>query len=84
VYNSNGAPLINSQLYSAEVNDIAQAGNIYWSTTAKNQHVGIQSNSSTPIVWPGANVSVWNGNTGGIEGNNIQSNTVTSNNMTLT
>jgi hypothetical protein len=57
VYNSNGAPLINGQLYSAEVNDIAQAGNIYWSTTAKNRFVGIQSNSSTPLVWPGANVS---------------------------
>ena len=83
VYNSNGAPLINSQLYSAEVNDIAQAGNIYWSTTAKNQTVGIQSNSSTPIVWPGANVSVYDpiGNTGGIQGNNIQANTVTGNNI---
>jgi hypothetical protein len=83
VYNSNGAPLINSQLYSAEVNDIAQAGNIYWSTTAKNQHVGIQSNSSTPISWAGANVSVFDpiGNTGGITGNNIQYGTITANNL---
>ncbi len=83
VYNSNGAPLINSQLYSAEVNDIAQAGNIYWSTTAKNRFVGIQSNSSTPVSWPGANVSIYDpiGNTGGITGNNIQYGTITANNL---
>jgi hypothetical protein len=78
VYNSNGAPLINGQLYSAEVNDIAQAGNIYWSTTAKNRTVGIQSNSSTPISWPGANVSVYDpgSNTGGITGNNIANSSI--------
>jgi hypothetical protein len=78
VYNSNGAPLINSQLYNAEVNDIAQSGNIYWSTTAKNRFVGIQSNSSTPIFWPGANVSVYDpgSNTGGITGNNIANSSI--------
>jgi hypothetical protein len=83
VYNSNGAPLINGQLYSAEVNDIAQAGNIYWSTTAKNRFVGIQSNASTPIVWAGANVSVYDpgSNTGGIGGNNIGANTITLTNL---
>ena len=79
VYNSNGAPLINGQLYTAEVNDIAQAGNIYWSTTAKNRFVGIQSNASTPISWAGANVSTYDpmSNTGGISGNNVASNSIT-------
>jgi hypothetical protein len=76
VYNSNGAPLINGQAYTAEVNDIAQSGNIYWSTTARNRTVGIQSNTSTPAVWPGANVSIYNGNTGGITGNNIANNSI--------
>ena len=86
VYNSNGAPLINSQLYSAEVNDIAQSGNIYWSTTAKNQTVGIQSNSSTPIVWAGANVSIFDpgSNTGGISSNNMTTTGVTAGSYTNT
>jgi hypothetical protein len=57
VYNSNGAPLINNQAYSITVNDIPTSGNIYWSTTARNRQVGIQSNSSTAVNWPGANVS---------------------------
>jgi hypothetical protein len=79
VYNSNGAPLINGQLYTAEVNDIAQSGNIYWSTTAKNRTVGIQSNASIPISWAGANVSTYDpmSNTGGISGNNVASNSIT-------
>jgi hypothetical protein len=79
VYNSNGAPLINSQPYNVEVNDIAQSGNIYWSTTAKNRSVGIQSNTSTPVVWAGANVSVYDpsSNTGGIIANNLANNSVT-------
>lgn len=71
IYNSNGAPLLNNQQYNIQVNDISQSGNIYWSTTAKNRMAGIQSNSSAAISWPGANVSTWNGNTGGITGNNI-------------
>jgi hypothetical protein len=83
---SNGAPLIPSSNYTINVNDIEQSGNIYWSTTARNRSVGVQSNVSIPVTWPGANVSVFDpgSNTGGIQGNNIQSNTVSSNNMTLT
>lgn len=83
---SNGAPLIPSSNYTINVNDIEQSGNIFWSTTARNRTVGVQSLSSAAIFWPGANISVFDpgSNTGGIQGNNIQSNTVTSNNMTLT
>ena len=78
VNNSNGAPLINSQAYTINVNDIPNAGNIYWSTTARNRQVGVQSNSSTPISWPGANVSVYDpgSNTGGITGNNIANSSI--------
>lgn len=81
VYNSNGAPLINNQAYNITVNDISNSGNIYWSTTARNRTVGVQSNSSSPVNWPGANVSTYNGNTGGIGGNNIQSNTISLTNL---
>ena len=81
IYNSNGSPLFNNQTYTINVNDIPTAGNIYWSTTAKNRTVGIQSNASIPVSWPGANVSVWNGNTGGITGNNIQNGTITANKL---
>jgi hypothetical protein len=83
---SNGAPLIPDSNYTINVNDIDQSGNIFWSTTARNRSAGVQSLSSAAVVWPGANVSVFDpgSNTGGIQGNNIQSNTVTSNNMTTT
>lgn len=83
VYNSNGAPLINSQAYNITVNDISTSGNIYWSTTARNRQVGVQSNSSTSVSWPGANVTIYDpgSNTGGIAGNNIQSNTIVLTNL---
>jgi hypothetical protein len=70
---SNGAPLIPDSTYSINVNDIEQSGNIFWSTTARNRQVGIQSLSSAAVLWPGANVSVYDpgSNTGGITGNNI-------------
>jgi hypothetical protein len=73
VNNSNGAPLIPSNTYSINVNDIEQSGNIYWSTTARNRQVGVQSLPSSLAVWPGANVTVYDpgSNTGGITGNNI-------------
>ncbi len=57
VNNSNGAPLIPNNTYSINVNDIEQSGNIYWSTTARNRFVGVQSLSSAAVSWPGANVS---------------------------
>jgi hypothetical protein len=54
---SNGAPLIPSSNYTINVNDIEQSGNIFWSTTARNRTVGVQSLSSAAASWPGANVS---------------------------
>ena len=84
--NSNGAPLVGNTSYTINVNDIVDAGNLYWSVTARNDQVGVRSDSSNVVVWPGANVSTFDpgSNTGGITGNNIQSNTVTSNNLTTT
>jgi hypothetical protein len=38
----------------------------YWSTTARNELAGRQSNSSSSFVWAGPSVTTWNGNTGGI------------------
>lgn len=79
VNNSNGAPLIPSNTYTINVNDIEQSGNIFWSTTARNRQVGVQSNVSNVAVWPGANVSVYDpgSNTGGIIANNLANNSVT-------
>jgi hypothetical protein len=76
---SNGAPLIPDSTYSINVNDIEQSGNIFWSTTARNRFVGVQSLSSAAISWPGANVTVYDpiSNTGGITGNNIANGTIT-------
>jgi len=54
--NSNGAPLIANTLYSITVNEL-DAGNLYWSVTARNDTVGITSNASSVVAWPGANVS---------------------------
>ena len=84
--NANGAPLLGNSTYTINVNDIQNAGNLYWSVTAKNDTVGVRSGSSNVVIWPGANVSTFDSgsNTGGITGNNIQSNTVSSNNMTVT
>jgi len=78
VNNSNGAPLIPNNTYTIDVNDIEQSGNIYWSTTARNRFVGVQSPASTLAVWPGANVSVYDpgSNTGGITGNNIANSSI--------
>lgn len=83
VNNSNGAPLIPNNTYSINVNDIEQSGNIYWSTTARNRFVGVQSNVSNVAVWPGANVSVYDpgSNTGGITGNNITNGSITPNKL---
>jgi hypothetical protein len=81
INNGNGAPLVNAQAYAIQVNDISTSGNIYWSTTARNRDVGIKSNSSSVLVWPGANVSIPIGNVGGITGNNIQNGSITANNL---
>jgi hypothetical protein len=71
VNNGNGAPLIPSNAYTINVNDIEQSGNIFWSTTARNRSVGVKSNASTSTTWAGANVSTFDGNNGGVGYNNI-------------
>jgi hypothetical protein len=81
--NSNGAPLVGNSVYTINVNDIQNAGNLYWSVTAKNDQAGVRSVASTVVAWPGANVSVFDpgSNTGGIGGNNIGANTITLTNL---
>lgn len=58
--NANGAPLAGNSTYTINVTDIQDAGNLYWSVTAKNDQVGVRSNSSSVVAWPGANVSTAN------------------------
>jgi hypothetical protein len=86
VSNSNGEPLLANASFTVNVNDIPDAGNLYWSVTARNDQVGVRSDASDLIIWPGSGVTVYDpiGNVGGIVGNNIQPNTVSSNNMTST
>jgi hypothetical protein len=60
VTNSNGSPLLANASYTINVNNIIDAGNIYWSVTARNDQVGVRSGASNVVVWPGANVSVAN------------------------
>lgn len=55
--NSNGAPLLAGTSYTVNVNDIPNAANLYWSVTAKNDQVGIRSDSSNVVVWPGSGVT---------------------------
>lgn len=76
--NSNGAPLLANSTYTINVTDIQDAGNLYWSVTAKNDTVGVRSAASNLVVWPGANVSTYdaNSNTGGITGNNIANSSI--------
>jgi len=83
VTNSNGAPLLGNSTYTINVNNIQDAGNIFWSVTARNDQVGVRSGASNVVVWPGANVSTYDpiSNTGGISGNNIGSGTITGNNI---
>jgi hypothetical protein len=83
VTNSNGQPLLANSTYTINVNNIQDAGNIFWSVTARNDQVGVRSGASNVVVWPGANVSTYDpiSNTGGISGNNIGSGTITGNNI---
>jgi hypothetical protein len=57
--NSNGAPLIPNTSYSIAVNELS-AGNLFWSVAARNETVGVRSNSSSVVVWPGANITIPN------------------------
>lgn len=78
--NKNGSALTPNATLTINSSDL-QTGNYYWSITARNNNAGVRGPSSTVVNWPGANVSTWNGNTGGITGNNIQANTITGNNV---
>jgi|694.fasta_scaffold30574_5 hypothetical protein len=65
-----------------DVNDLP-AGNLYWSVTARNNTAGKRSGSSNVFPWTGANIQPYDPNTGngGIIGNQVQSNTITFNNL---
>lgn len=77
----NGEPLTANSNVDINMTDLP-TGNYYWSITAKNNSVGVRSNASANfVVWPGPSVTQWDGNTGGITGNNIQANTITNNNL---
>lgn len=52
--NSNGAPIAGGTVFTINVNDIKNAGNLYWSVTAKNDAVGVRSDASTVVAWPGS------------------------------
>lgn len=93
VNQSNSAPYAANTTVTIPVNDLP-ASNYYWSSTARNDFAGRQSNSSSVYTWGGPGITPPTGNVGGVTGNivrantltgnNIQSNTVTSNNMTIT
>ena len=83
---SNGQPLTNGANVSINVTDIA-TGDIYWSVTARNDLVGVRGPStSSSLPWIGPTVTSYNSGTGtgGITGNNVKANTISSTNMTLT
>ena len=82
IQQANSAPYAANTSVTIPVNDLA-AGNYYWSTTARNNTSGKRSNSSGILNWAGANIQPYNPNTntGGIIGNQVQSNTLTFTNM---
>jgi hypothetical protein len=63
VNNANGIPLTNSDsansVYNTYVVDVSTlpTGNYYWSLTARNRFVGVDSNASNVVNWNGTNVS---------------------------
>lgn len=91
IQDSDGTPFINSDsangLYNfveCTVNDLP-ADTYYWSVVARNDSFkGTPSaNSSNAYVWQGANVIPYDpiANNGGIQGNQIQYNTIVNNNI---
>ena len=82
VNNANGLPLTANSNVSINSTDLP-AGNLYFSVTARNHSVGVRSNSSSIVVWPGNGVSTYDvaNNTGGIANTNIKDNTILSNNI---
>lgn len=79
--NSDSGNAVYNPVYM-NVNDLP-SGNYYWSVTARNDQKGNTSNSSSVYAWAGANVTTYNPNTaiGGIQGNQIQYNTIVNNNV---
>lgn len=67
---------------TVDVNDLP-ADTYYWSCTARNDKQGNTSLSSNAYVWSGANIQTYDPNTatGGIQGNQIQYNTIVNNNI---
>ena len=74
----NGAPYTANTTVSINVADLS-ANTYYWSTTARNDLAGRQSNSSNSFTWGGLKVSTFDpsSNTGGITTSNIQNSAVT-------
>ena len=70
-----GTPYTANTTVTINVAD-SSAGTYYWSATARNQQAGRQSNSSAGFVWGGPSVSTYNGNVGGITGNNVAANSL--------
>jgi lipopolysaccharide export system protein LptA len=71
----NGAPYTANTTLTLNVADLNPA-TYYWSTSARNDLAGRQSNSSSAFVWAGPSVSTYNANTGngGIVFSQISSN----------
>lgn len=65
-----------------DVNDLP-AGNLYWSVTARNNTAGRRSGAGNVFPWGGANIQPYDPNTGngGVNGNQVQANTITFNNL---
>ena len=79
--NSNGAPLLANTPYTINVNELA-AGNLYWSVSARNDIVGVRSNSSNLVVWPGSNITTavtTNANNASSSGNLITTDPISNN-----
>ena len=74
----NGAPYTANTTLSINVADLS-ANTYYWSTTARNDLAGRQSNSSNSFAWNGLKVSTFDSgsNTGGIQTTNIANGAVT-------
>ena len=73
----NGIPFAAGASTTLSVTDLP-AGTYYWSITARNNTAGRQGPSSTAYIWTGPGVTNYDPNTGngGINGNNLQPNSV--------
>ena len=78
----NGAPYTANTTLTLNVADLDPA-TYYWSTTARNDVAGRQSNSSSAFSWTGPSVTNWDSNTGngGVGYNQIGNSVVASTNV---